>query len=84
MTSNVPPWIDYVFDTAVYWLYVLADFLGTSYEEINVWLFCVGWPALTFGMIIWIVVLVRDNRRMRKKEVLRSTLRTNPPITHHS
>ena len=85
MTSNVPPWIDYVFDTAVYCIYVLADFFGMTYEEINIWLFCVAWPLLTFGMMIWIVALVRDNRRMRKKEVLRCTLRTSGlPTTHHS
>ena len=85
MTSNVPPWIDYVFDTAVYYLDVLADFFGMTYEEINIWLFCVAWPLLTFGMMIWIVALVRDNKRMRKKEVLRCTLRTSGlPTTHYS
>jgi hypothetical protein len=77
MTGNdVPHWIDFVFDTAVRWLYAWAEFFGASYEEVNVWLFCVAWPLLTFGMMIWIVALVRDNRRMRKKEVLRCTLRT--------
>ncbi len=77
MTSNnAPHWIDFMFDTAVHWLYTWAEFFGTSYEEVNVWLFCVAWPLLTFGMMIWIVALVRDNRRMRKKEVLRCTLRT--------
>ena len=28
-------------------LVLLGRYLGISYEEVNVWLFCIIWPALT-------------------------------------
>jgi hypothetical protein len=58
-------WIDYTFNLAVCWLYAWAKALGITYEEINVWLFCIAWPLLTIAMAAWIVVLLRTNRRLR-------------------
>ena len=37
-------WIDVTFDWCVYALFDLADLLGITYEEINVWLFVVALP----------------------------------------
>jgi len=33
--------------------------LGTTYNAINVWFFCVIWPAITIGLIIAVIVLWR-------------------------
>ena len=33
--------------------------LGTTYNAINVWIFCVIWPAITIGLIIAVIVLWR-------------------------
>lgn len=48
--------IDGVFDTCVQILLWGADLLGISYNEINIWVFCVIWPILTillFGLVIY-------------------------------
>ena len=45
MASSGNEWIDVTFDTAVRWLYALAEALDVSYEEVNVWIFCIFWPA---------------------------------------
>ena len=48
-------WIDETFDFSVKLLFDIADIIGISYEEINVWMFCVIWPILTlimFGEIL--------------------------------
>ena len=48
-------WIDQTFDYCVQLLIDLASILGITYEEINVWLFCIIWPLLTllmFGEIL--------------------------------
>ena len=66
MANSGNYWIDYFFNLAVRWLSAWAEALGITYEEINVWLFCVAWPALTIAMAAWIVVLLRTNRRLRK------------------
>ena len=56
-------WVDWLFEGAVSALYWLAGVLGITYEEVNVWLFCVGWPALTVVQTIWIIRLYRQRRR---------------------
>ena len=43
-------WIDKTFDFCVKLLFDVADIIGISYEEINVWIFCVIWPILTLIM----------------------------------
>ena len=40
-------WVDVIFNICVKFLYDVAAILGITYEEINVWLFCVIWPILT-------------------------------------
>lgn len=39
--------INTIFDLSVNALYWLAHLTGTTYKEINVYLFLVAWPALT-------------------------------------
>jgi hypothetical protein len=63
--SNIP-WIDAVYDWAVIALVECAKFLEISYEEINVWLFCIIWPVLTMTLIVLASLLFQQNRRLRK------------------
>ena len=60
-------WIDIIFDWAVIALVELARWLGITYEEINVWLFCIAWPIATLAMMGAIVMLWRINRRMHEQ-----------------
>ena len=39
--------------------------LGITYEEINVWLFCVAWPLVTLAMVAVIVKLWRENQTLK-------------------
>ena len=47
-------WIDWLFNTAVRGLYACAEILGMTYEEINVWIFCISWPLTMLVAAIWI------------------------------
>lgn len=63
MANSGIEWIDTIFNFCVRLLYEVAGILGISYEEINVWLFCVIWPLLS-------LVLFAEVIRLRiKKEV---------------
>ena len=50
-------WIDIIYDFCVQLLIDTARFLGISYEEINVWLFCVIWPLLCLVLFAEVVRL---------------------------
>ena len=54
-------WIDIIYNYCVQLLIDSARFLGISYEEINVWLFCVIWPLLSLVLFAEVVRL-----RMKK------------------
>jgi hypothetical protein len=69
MAKSGIPWIDALYDWCVLLLVDAARYLGISYEEINVWLFCLLWPALTVGMGLWIALLTQKIRILRKKEL---------------
>jgi hypothetical protein len=64
MANSGIPWIDTIFDWAVYGLVWLAKLFGITYEEINVWLFCVAWPLFTLALILWSFLLWRQNKRL--------------------
>jgi hypothetical protein len=51
--------IDFIFSQCVRLLEWAARKLGTTYNAINVWIFCVIWPAFTIGLIIALIVLSR-------------------------
>ena len=59
-------WVDAIFDWAVFALVACAKLLGISYEEINVWLFCIIWPVLTMTLIVLASLLFQQNRSLRK------------------
>jgi hypothetical protein len=50
-------WIDVVYNFCVQLLIDTSRFLGISYEEINVWLFCVIWPLLSLILFAEVVRL---------------------------
>lgn len=54
-----------LFDLCVALLLALARLLGVSYEAINIWIFCIGWPLLSVAAIVYIFVL---HRRVRERE----------------
>ena len=61
-------WIDQTFDYCVQLLIDLASILGITYEEINVWLFCVIWPLLTllmFGEILRLRLRQFNNKQSK-------------------
>ena len=57
MANSGIPWIDNIFNFCVYFLYDLAKLLGITYEEINVWIFCIIWPVATLILFVEIIRL---------------------------
>ena len=50
-------WIDVTYNFCVLLLIESARYLGISYEEINVWLFCVIWPLLSLILFAEVIRL---------------------------
>ena len=49
---------DYIFERCVVLLHWIARKVGTTYEAINVWIFCIIWPLFTLALIGWVVWLL--------------------------
>lgn len=58
--------INYVFKLCVVLLVDLANWLGISYEELNVWLFVIIMPIFLVGQAIWIIILRYQLSKVRK------------------
>ena len=58
-------WVDLVFNYCVKLIYDAASFVGISYEEINVWVFCILWPIATIIILGEIVRLKIKIRRFK-------------------
>ena len=54
-----------LFDFCVDLLRDWAAALGMTYEEINIWIFVILEPLIFVLMVVWIVRLIRANRRLR-------------------
>ena len=67
MANSGIEWIDTIFNFCVRLLYDVANILGISYEEINVWLFCVIWPFLSLVLFAEVIRLRIKNEQMIKK-----------------
>lgn len=50
-------WVDNLFNSCVLFLVQIASLLGVTYEELNVYLFCIAWPIITVYMMIRILYL---------------------------
>ena len=57
MANSGIEWIDYVFNYCVRFLYDVANTLGITYEEINVWIFCIIWPIASLILFAEIIRL---------------------------
>jgi len=62
------PVIDGLFRLCVNILLWLADLFGVSYNTINIWIFCVIWPALTIALV-FLVIRQRLKIRGLKQEL---------------
>ena len=62
-------WVDLVFNYCVKLLYDVASIMGISYEEINVWVFCIVWPIATiiiFGEMVRLKIQIRQFKHLSK------------------
>lgn len=50
-------WVDNLFNSCVLFLVHIASLLGVTYEELNVYLFCIAWPIITVYMMFRILYL---------------------------
>jgi len=57
--------IDGLFRLCVNVLLWLADLFGVSYTTINIWIFCVIWPALTISLMF---LVYRQRQKIRGLE----------------
>ena len=64
--------INSVFDACVSLLVTLAEWLGITYEAINVWIFVIIWPLLTLALII--VLLVQQRALQRAKSLRQKSI----------
>jgi len=62
MANSGIMWIDIVYDFCVQLLIDTSRFMGISYEEINVWLFCVIWPLLSLVLFAEVIRLRMINK----------------------
>ena len=67
MANSGITWIDMTFNWSVIALYEVAGWFNITYEEINVWLFCVAWPILTLLLMYAVFFLVRQNRQLKRE-----------------
>lgn len=59
-------WIDITFDWCVRLLYSVANAIGITYEEINVWLFVIILPVILLASLslnIWLILGQTDKSK---------------------
>jgi hypothetical protein len=66
MANSGIEWIDTIFNFCVRLLYDVANILGISYEEINVWLFVVIWPITSIVLFAEVIRLRIKNEQLIK------------------
>lgn len=59
-------WIDTIFDWCVRFLYIVADLLGITYEEINIWLFVIIGPVFFFISISLNYYFYKKTKKLKK------------------
>ena len=59
-------WIDTTFDWCVEFLYIVADLLGITYEEINIWLFVIIGPIFFFISICLNYYFYKKTKKLNK------------------
>ena len=71
MSESGIGWIDGLFKMCVILFVDLADLLGLTYEEINIYIFVIIWPCLTLYQTIRIMWL---QRKLRRHDKIRESL----------
>jgi hypothetical protein len=59
--------MDTIFDLCVRVLQVLANFFGTTYKAINVWIFVIIWPLFTLYLIITVISQHKKVNKMKAR-----------------
>lgn len=57
MANSGIVWIDQTFNFCVKLLFDIAEIFGITYEEINVWIFCVIWPIASLILFAEVIRL---------------------------
>jgi|TARA_B100002003_G_C13928213_1_gene451022 hypothetical protein len=56
-------WVNVWFYAAVGWLRGVAEITGTTYEEVNVYLFLIALPIV---LVVLLVLLIRQRRKIHR------------------
>ena len=59
-------WINAIFRYCVVLLVDIADFLGISYEALNIWVFIIIQPLFIVILLVWVLRLRRRLKRLGK------------------
>ena len=59
-------WVDITFDWCVRFLYIVADLLGITYEEINIWLFVIIGPLFFLISICLNYYFYKKTKKLKK------------------
>ena len=59
-------WIDITFDWCVKFLYIVANLLGITYEEVNIWLFIIIGPLFFLISIYLNYFFYKKTKRLNK------------------
>ena len=59
-------WIDITFDWCVKFLYIVANILGITYEEVNIWLFVIIGPLFFLISIYLNYFFYKKTKRLNK------------------
>ena len=66
MSNSGIYWIDITFDWCVKFLYIVADLLGITYEEVNIWLFVIIGPLFFLISIYLNYFFYKKTKRLNK------------------
>ena len=66
MSNSGIYWIDITFDWCVKFLYIVADLLGITYEEVNIWLFVIIGPLFFLISIYLNYFFYKKIKRLNK------------------
>ena len=59
-------WVDVTFNWSVKFLYIFADLLGITYEEINIWLFVIIGPISLLISIFLNYYFYKKTKKLKK------------------
>ncbi len=71
-SSGWDQFVNALFDWCVHTLIVGAHYLGISYNEINIWVFCIIEPIIFILMLVLIIWQWIRLRRLNKRSVITS------------